>query len=103
MAVECFCGCGQKVKFSRRAFNGTGRLVRARLNAFDEREETWQATGAWTDNLEEFLGAGEHIDLELQSIAHGGRAELTYSQKAITEWLRTADQILVETDEALGG
>jgi hypothetical protein len=102
MAAICFCGCGSKVKLSRRAFNGTGALVRVQLEAWDERQELYEALGLWRSELQEFVSTGEEMDYELQGIAHGGPVALTHPQKAITAWLLRSRSLLAELEAAEG-
>jgi hypothetical protein len=99
MASTCFCGCGSKVKFSRRAFNGTGALVRRQLEAWNEKAEYMRET-AWPYEMAEFVRTGEEMDADLQRIAHGGPVFLTHPQRAITKWLAQSPVLLSKLDAA---
>lgn len=100
MATTCYCGCGKKVGFARRAFNGTGALVRVQLDAWEEREGLLRTAGLWRPELDELVGVGKEMDADLLNIAHGGQVRLTYPQKEITKWLLKSRALLVELDSA---
>lgn len=84
--AECFCGCGRKVKFTRRAYNGTGRRIAAEY-------ERWQRIGAAgqadDDLVGEILEEGNEHFGDVQEVVHGGHPAAA-NQRAITAWLRRA-------------
>jgi hypothetical protein len=96
--AECFCGCGAKVKLSRRALNGTGQLVRVQLEGLEQRRPAFEEAGVWEGRLEEYVHEGEAIEQDLQRIVHGGRLRLTYGQREIIEWLNRAKPLFAEED-----
>lgn len=99
MAVECFCGCGRKVKFTRRALNGTGGLVQAQLDGWEAREPALTESGEWTPGLTVFLETGEGIADEMKELTHGGPLRITTSQRDITAWLNQSNAMLKRVAE----
>ena len=99
MAVECFCGCGRKVKFTRRALNGTGGLVQAQLDGWEAREPALTESGEWTPGLTVFLETGEGIADEMKDLTHGGPLRITTSQRDITAWLNESNALLKRVAE----
>jgi hypothetical protein len=94
--ATCFCGCDRKVTLTRRAFNGTGRLIRERLLVWDEIEEPMREAGTWSRPLDGFVGTGREMDEDLRKIVHGAPARLLYSQRQMTQWLKDSNRLLKE-------
>lgn len=94
--TECFCGCGRKVKFTRRAYNGTGRLVAAEY-------ERWRAIGAEGvvdgDLVLEMLDEGNEHFCDVQEVVHGGHPAAA-NQRAITKWLYKAAAVRTDVGRA---
>lgn len=80
MMAECFCGCGQKVKFTRRAYNGTGRLI---ANEYERWRELAAQGGADDDLVVGILDQGDEHFAAVQDVVHGGHPAAA-DQRAIT-------------------
>lgn len=99
MAVECFCGCGRQVKFTRRALNGTGAMVQGQLDQWEAREPDLTASGEWTPGLTAFLETGEGVAGEMKEMTHGGKLRITASQREITDWINRSNAMLKQVAE----
>ena len=96
--AECFCGCGRKIRFTRRAMNSTGRLVEVQLGAWKRLRPALQPTPRWPEELRTFLDDGRTMSSEIAAIVHGGPLRLTFSQREITRWLKDSRRRLVEIE-----
>lgn len=99
MAVECFCGCGRQVKFTRRALNGTGAMVQGQLDQWETREPELTESGEWTPGLTAFLETGEGVAGEMKEMTHGGKLRITASQREITDWINRSNAMLKQVAE----
>ena len=99
MAVECFCGCGRQVKFTRRALNGTGALVQGQLDQWEAAEPALTESGEWTPGLTAFLETGEGVAGEMKAMTHGGKLRITASQREITDWINRSSAMLKQLAE----
>src|SRR4051794_8431963 len=100
MAKYCFCGCGQKVPFSRRAMNTSGERVAAALASIDAHARPFLDSQGGSDNLEAFVKAGREFETELADIVHGDTHPSGFPVRDMRRWLRIAWQ--AETPARLG-
>lgn len=91
--AQCFCGCGQKVSFSRRGVNSSGKRV---AKAADEIDLFAMQSEIEPDGLREFAGIGREMAEDLATVNHGAaEAAMRHGLKDINKWLYGVKKITV--------
>jgi hypothetical protein len=95
--AECFCGCGRKVKFTRRNANSWGERVRDELVEWRELRAVLTEAGA--GELLEFVDYGELAYAQLRASVHDERTQKVISRKQMLRWLDDSQrQMLTEAE-----
>jgi hypothetical protein len=95
MSAECFCGCGQQLRFGKKRASGHGAEVRrllAILEAFQASIADAQGTAQQRANLATLIVDGQLLDVVFQNIAHGLPAAPPPIH-AVSGWFRDAERV----------
>jgi hypothetical protein len=82
--VDCFCGCGRPVSFTRRSANAMGPKVVREL-------EDWEAIQGATERSEgvqSFVDEGKWLSGNLKALVHDEQVDSGFSSRKVAKWLR---------------
>ena len=90
MAPECFCGCGRRVRFSRRTQNSSGLKVQSELEWWEAYREAVDQTGAeLPDTVLDFLSDGLWLHDNLAALVHDeDQIDAGFDTRKVTRWLK---------------
>jgi hypothetical protein len=86
--VECFCGCGRPVSFTRRVANAAGPKVARELRDWEAIQAAIGSETEGSAGVDAFVDEGRRLYTNLRAVVHDEPVEPGFSNRKVARWLR---------------
>jgi hypothetical protein len=86
--VECFCGCGRSIPFTRRRANAMGPKVARELEDWELMRSAVEHEAERNTGVETFVEEGRRLHANLRASVHGEPVDTDFSHRRVVKWLR---------------
>jgi hypothetical protein len=86
--VECFCGCGRPVSFTRRVANAAGPKVARELRDWEAIQAAIGSETEGSAGVDAFVEEGRRLYTNLRAVVHDELVEPGFSNRKVARWLR---------------
>ena len=86
--VECFCGCGRAIPFTRRRANAMGPKVARELEDWELMQSAVEHGAERHEGVESFVEEGRRLHANLRASVHGEPVDSDFTHRRVAKWLR---------------